>query len=717
MGEPLEKFRNFGIIAHIDAGKTTTTERFLFYTGKEHRLGEVHEGTATMDWMEEERERGITITSAATTCYWKGHRFNIVDTPGHVDFTAEVERSLRVLDGAIGVFDGVAGVEAQSYSVWRRADKYRVPRLAFVNKCDRMGADFERVVKEIEEKLKANPIVLTFPIGLEKDHRGVVDVVRRKALTFDEASQGRTITEGPVPEDLAPDLAHWREHLVDRLTAIDDALTEKVLSGEEPTEADLKASIRKAVIAGKVAPVYAGAALRNKGVQCILDGVVDYLPSPIDRGAVTGHSPDPKRKDQLLTRKPSSDEPLCALAFKTQTLGPTELTYLRIYSGKIKSGDQLLNPRDDKKERVSQLLLMHASDRERVEEAGAGEIVAAVGLKFTVTGDTLCPTHHPIVLERMDFPETVISMAIEPKTTADRDKLLETLKRLAKEDPTFEMRADEETGQTIIAGMGELHLDVLSHRIQREFKVDARIGKPRVSYRQTIAAAAEGTGVFEREMGQKRLYGKVKLKVEPFDPDAAPSPEVAAKGPAAKGAPSKDAAPKEGAPKERVVFSNRLKEGTLSRELAAAVEDGVRSGALGGGTLGYPVINIRVSVVDADVHPTDSNEVAFNAAASFAFNEACEKAGLVLLEPVMKLEVQTPDDYYGTLVNDLNGRRADIRDMDVVGDLRVIRGIVPLASMFGYSSQIRSLSQGRASFSMEPHAYAEAPPEARPQWA
>jgi elongation factor G len=692
MGEPLERFRNFGIIAHIDAGKTTTTERFLFYTGKEHRMGEVHEGTATMDWMEEERERGITITSAATTCTWRGHRLNIVDTPGHVDFTAEVERSLRVLDGAVGVFDGVAGVEAQSYSVWRRADKYRVPRLAFVNKCDRTGASFERVVREIEEKLKANPLVVTFPLGHEREHRGVVDVVRRRALVFDESTQGKSFEEIDVPKDLHAELDHWRETMIDKLTAVDDALTERVLSGAEPTEAELKASIRRATLAGKVTPTYAGAALRNKGIQCILDGVVDYLPSPLDVGAVTGHSPDPKRKDQAIVRKPSVDEPLCALAFKTQTLGPTELTYLRIYSGRVKAGDMVLNPREDKKERVNQLLVMHANERERVEEAGAGEIVAAVGLKFTVTGDTLCPTHHPIVLERMDFPETVISMAIEPRTTAEREKLLEALRRLAKEDPTFAMRADEETGQTIVSGMGELHLEVLSHRIQREFKVDARIGKPRVSYRQTIGAAARARGVFEREFGQKRVFGSVDLSVEPwtFPPGH----------------------------RERVLVETNKTLRLLpnGQHLCSAAEDGIRSAALGGGTLGYPVIDVKVSVLGMEVN-NDSAELAYTAAASFAFNEACEKGGLLLLEPVMKVEVQTPDAYYGAIVNDLNGRRADITDMDVHGDMRVIRGVVPLATMFGYSNTIRSLSQGRATFTMEPHAYAEAPPEARPQWA
>jgi elongation factor G len=583
-------------------------------------MGEVHEGTATMDWMEEERERGITITAAATTTYWRGHRINIIDTPGHVDFTAEVERSLRVLDGAIGVFDGVAGVEAQSYSVWRRANKYRVPRLAFVNKVDRIGADFARVVKEIEEQLKGNPLVVAFPWGQEKDNKGVIDVVRKKALSFEEATLGKTVTEHEIPEDMQLEFSDWREKLINQLTAHDDGLTEKVLAGEEPTVEELLRSIRAATLQGKLTPTYGGTALRNKGIQCILDGVIDFLPSPLDVGPVEGHSPDPKKKDQVLRRKPSADEPLCALAFKTQSLGPVELTYLRVYSGKLRTGDQVLNPREDKKERLNQLLIMHADDRQRVDEAGPGEIVAAVGLKFTVTGDTLCPTQQPIVLERMDFPETVISMAIEPKTTADRDKLLEVLAKLKREDPTFDLRTDEETGQTIIAGMGELHLDVLSHRIAREFRVDARIGKPRVSYRQTIEKTAEARGLFEREMGQKRLFGAVTLRVEPWDPPPGT--------------------------KERVAFdASRLKSGILPREYVAAAEEGARSACMGGGTLGYPIINVRIALVDAETHPTDSSDVAFNAAASFAFNEACEKAGLKLLEPVMKIDVQVPDEY------------------------------------------------------------------------
>ncbi len=643
-----------------------------------------------MDHMVQEQERGITITSAATSAQWRDCQINIIDTPGHVDFTAEVERSLRVLDGAIGVFDGVNGVEAQSYSVWRRADRYHVPRLAFVNKVDRTGADFDRAVEEIAEQLRANPLVITFPAGAERNFRGVVDVVRKKFLAFDEASLGKIVIESEIPEDQELAFEHWRERLIDRLTAVDDRLLEKVLAGEEPSSEELVAAIRRATLAGKVTPTYAGAALRNKGIQPLLDGVVDFLPSPLDVGPVEGF--DPKNPERKIRRKPSLDEPLCALAFKTQSSPHGELTYLRVYAGRLKTGDMVFNPREEKKERVNQLLLMHANERTRVEEAGAGEIVAAVGLKFTVTGDTLCPTHAPIVLERMDFPETVISMAIEPKTTADRDRLLEVLKKIEREDPTFDMKVDEETGQTIISGMGELHLDVLAHRIAREFHVDARIGKPRVSYRQTIAGAAEGRGLFEREVGQRKLFGAVTLRVEHWEPPPGT--------------------------KERVAFdASRLKTGALTREMLRAIEEGARSAATGGGTLGYPIINVRISVLDAEYRPAESSEVAYNAAATFAFNEACEKAGLVLLEPVMRIEIQTPDEYYGNIVNDLQGRRAEITDMDVHGDMRVIRGIVPLAEMFGYSTTIRSLSQGRASFTMEPHAYAEAPASARPQWA
>ncbi len=690
---PLERTRNIGIIAHIDAGKTTTTERILFYTGREHRMGEVDEGTATMDWMDEERERGITITAAATTTTWRvgsgpEHRINIVDTPGHVDFTAEVERSLRVLDGAIGIFCGVSGVEAQSYSVWRRADRYKVPRLAFVNKLDRIGADFDRVVADIEASLKANTLVLTIHMGLEKDFVGVIDVIRQKALSFDEESKGRTVLERDIPEEHVERARAARERLFDKLSAVDDTILEKLVHHGEVSEDEVHAAIRRATLASKGVPTFAGASFRNKGVQPLIDAIVRYLPSPLEAGSVFGMSPDGKKK---IERKPDPGEPLCALAFKTQIDPHGELTWLRIYSGSLETGEQVYNPREQKKERIGRLIRMHANQRETVDEAATGDIVAATGLKSTVTGDTLCPVHQAVVLERMDFPETVISLAIEPSTTAERDKLLDTLRKLAREDPTFEHRLDDETGQIIMSGMGELHLEVLSHRIEREFNIDARIGKPRVSYRQTICGPAVAEGRFERETAQRRLFGAVTLRLSPWEPPA-------------------------GA-RDRVRFESRLRTGVLPKELVTAVEDGARSAAGSGGTLGYPIINLRIELVDAEHHPQDSVDTAYVAAATYALNEASEKAGLKVLEPVMRLEVQTPNEYYGNIVTDLQSRRAEITDMDVHGDMRVVRGVVPLAEMFGYSTTIRSLSQGRATFTMEPHTYGEAPASARPSWA
>ncbi|RME69949.1 MAG: elongation factor G [Planctomycetota bacterium] len=683
--------RNIGIIAHIDAGKTTTTERILYYTGKQHRMGEVHEGTATMDWMAEERERGITITAAATRTQWRDCVINIIDTPGHVDFTAEVERSLRVLDGAIGVFCGVGGVEAQSYSVWRRADRYRIPRLAYVNKLDRIGADFERVVEEIDQRLGAQPVVVTFPVGREKGFRGVVDVITGRGLAFRDEDQGKTVEEMPLDEEAQLQLSLWRERLVDRLSAVDDAFLEHVLSSEVPDEEQTRAALRRATIACRLTPVYAGSSLRNKGVQPLLDGIVDFLPSPLDIPPQKAVRTEGKKAGEVVERPPDPSAPLCALAFKTQATPFGELTWLRVYSGRLKQGMTVYNSRQRKKERVGQLLVLHADSRERVEQAGPGEIVAAVGLKFTVTGDTLCAQHEPVSVEPMEFPETVISMAIEPRTTAERDKLLDVLERLKREDPTFDVREDPETGQTIISGMGELHLEVLAHRIKREFHVDARVGKPRVSYRQTVAQPAEAHGRFERETAQRRLFGAVTVRVEPWEP-----PEGA---------------------KEKVAFESRLKPGVLSRELLAAAEEGARAAAMAGGALGYPVIHVKITLLDAETHPEDSNEVAFNAAASIAVSQALEKAGLVLLEPVMRFEVQTPEEYYGTILTDLQQRRATIQDMALHGEMRVIRGLVPLAAMFGYATGIRSLSQGRATFSLEPHAFAPVPEEARPKWS
>ncbi|MHC4831821.1 MAG: elongation factor G, partial [Planctomycetota bacterium] len=641
MAAPLDRMRNIGIIAHIDAGKTTTTERILFYSGKEHRMGEVHEGTATMDWMAEERERGITITSAATTTAWNKHQINVIDTPGHVDFTAEVERSLRVLDGAIGVFCGVAGVEAQSHSVWMRANRYRVPRLAFVNKLDRTGADFEAVVADIRKSLGADAIVLTFPLGTEKDLRGVASVLTQKGYGFSDDDQGKTITEIELTEDETAQLEIYREKLIDKVTELSDDLLEKVLEGEQPTLEELTAALRAGTLSCTITPVFAGSALKNKGVQLLLDGVIDFLPSPLEVGTMAAEVAEGKKQGEVHQLGPDPKGPLVALAFKTFATSHGELSYLRVYSGTLKQNSQVYNPRAQKKERVGQLLVLHAMDRVKVESAGPGEIVATLGLKHTVTGDTLCGTHKPYSLEPMEFPETVISRAIEPRSTADRDKLLEALRKLAKEDPTFTAAADEETGQTIISGIGELHLDVLANRLKRDFKVDARVGKPRVSYRQTVTGQGTGRGRFEREAGQKRLFGAVVLEVEPWVPEA-------------------------GA-RNRVKFVNALKTGELSRELIRAAEEGAVSAASAGGDFGYPIINIQIKLVSAEYHEQDSVDVAYNAAATFAFEDACKKAGLAMLEPLMRLEVSVPEDFYGTVLNDLQTRRASIEAIEVHG--------------------------------------------------
>ena len=686
----IDQMRNIGIIAHIDAGKTTTTERILFYTGKEHRMGEVHEGTATMDWMQEERERGITITAAATTTEWAGCRINIIDTPGHVDFTAEVERSLRVLDGAVGVFCGVAGVEAQSYSVWRRADRYQIPRLAYINKLDRIGADFDAVVADVGARLNAVPVVVTLPRGLEKSFRGVVDVVEGVGLSFSEEDRGTTVCQEPLEGDEIAQLEMWRERLIDTLSEHDDAFLESALADDGPSRQDIREALRRATIACRVTPTFAGSSLKNKGVQPLLDGIVAYLPSPIDAGSVQATLVGGKKAGEQVERRPDVNDPLCALAFKTQATSYGELTYVRVYSGSLEQGDQVFNSRKEKKERIGQLLLMHADTRVRVESAGPGEIVAAVGLKFTGTGDTLCPQHQPVSVEAMEFPETVISMAIEPRSTADRDKLLQVLLRLKREDPTFDVREDPDTGQTLISGMGELHLEVLAHRLKREFSVDARIGKPRVSYRQTIAARAQARGVFEHETASRRLFGAVELEVEPWQ---APLGSL-----------------------ETLKFESKLKTGVLPRELLVAIEDGVRSAAFSGSTYGYPMISLAVRVLGVDYDRECSNEVAFNAAGAHAFSAATEKAGLLLLEPLMKLEVQSPEAYYGAVLTDLQGRRATIADMEIQRDVRIIRGEVPMATMFGYSTAIRSISQGRATFSLEPLRFAVVPQAAIPAW-
>jgi elongation factor G len=678
---PLERIRNIGIIAHIDAGKTTVSERILFYSGREHRMGEVHEGNTVMDWMEEERERGITITSAATTFEWDGCRVNLIDTPGHVDFTAEVERSLRVLDGAIGVFDGVAGVEAQSETVWRQADRYRVPRLVFVNKLDRAGADFDRVVEDIRARLTpgGSPLVvpLFLPVGREGSFRGVVDPIRREVLLFDAADRGKTVRREPIPADLVEAAERARAALVEVAAEhADDAVTHRFLEGGELSEAEIKAGLRRAVLARAVVPALCGSALKDMGIQPLLDSVVAYLPSPLDAGPVEGHDREDAQKK--IVRRPERKEPLAALAFKTFAEKHGDLTYLRVYSGVLKRNEQVYNATRDRVERVGQLLRMHANHREPVEEAGPGEIVATVGLRFTVTGDTLCEKKGPVVLESMRFPETVMSLAIEPKSGADRDALQASLEKLAKDDPTFTARTDDETGQTVISGMGELHLEVLVHRLTRDFGVRAHVGKPRVAFRQTVGGTARGSAEFERMLGEKRQYAKVVLEVFPGD------------------------------------GSDQLAAGLarLPSQFRNAVRSGVRSSEQGGCGLGYPCVNVGVRLVDFTAHPTDSTETAFEAAASQAYGDAFDRAGAVLLEPVMSVSVHCPEEFLGNVLGDLQRRRASIENIETpAAGLRIIRGVVALAEMFGYSTSLRSVSQGRAAFSMEPRAYAPVPAE------
>jgi elongation factor G len=661
---PIDRIRNIGIIAHIDAGKTTVSERILYYSGKEHRMGEVHEGNTVMDWMEEERKRGITITSAATTLPWRNHRINLIDTPGHVDFTAEVERSLRVLDGGVVVFDGVAGVEAQSETVWHQADRYRVPRLVFVNKLDRTGAVFERVVEDIRARLAPNgsPVVLPvlLPAGQESSFHGVVDPIRRVLLRFKDEDRGKTVVEEKVPPGMAEAVEAARARIVEVAAEHgDDAATQRFLEGGDLSAEQIQAGLRRGTLARHVVPVLCGSALKDVGIQPILDAVLLYLPSPLDAGAVVGHGvEDPEKR---VSRKPDRDEPLAALAFKTFSEKHGDLTYLRIYSGTLRRNDQVYNPNRDKVERVGQLLRMHANHREGVEEAGPGDIVATVGLRFTVTGDTLCPKKSPLVLERMRFPETVMSLAIEPRSTEDRDNLAEALGRLAKDDPTFTARTDEETGQTVISGMGELHLEVLVNRLTRDFGVRAHVGKPRVAYRQTVGSTARGEAEFERTVGEKRHYARAVL-------------------------------------------------GRLTPALRAAVQAGILSSEQGGCGLGYPCVNVGVRAVDFTVHPTDASEMAFEAAASQAYGAAFDRAGAVLLEPVMSVAVHSPEEFLGAVLGDLQRRRATIESIETPSHgTRVVKGVVSLSEMFGYSTSLRSVSQGRAAFTLEPRAYAPVP--------
>jgi elongation factor G len=680
---PLHKLRNIGIMAHIDAGKTTTTERILFYTGRIHKIGEVHEGAATMDWMEQEQERGITITSATTTAHWKrfdqDYRINIIDTPGHVDFTVEVERSLRVLDGAVAVFCAVGGVEPQSETVWRQADRYGVPRIAFVNKMDRVGADFMHVVEMIKDRLGAKAYPIHLPLGEGELFTGMVDIIRRVELVYDETSLGQNWTEGPVPDALHEKVEELRHQLVEAAVEHDEELLEKYLEGHDPTEEELRGAIRKATIAGTIVPVLCGTAFKNKGVQQLLNAVIDYLPSPIDVPAIKGHLP---HHDDSVVERPSDDSaPFAALAFKIMTdpyVG--KLTYFRVYSGSLPAGSYIYNSTKDKRERVGRLLQMHANRRDEIDEVYAGDIAAAIGLKDTRTGDTLCTDKDPVILESMKFPEPVINVAIEPKTKADQDKLATALQKLSEEDPTFRVHTDEETAQTIIAGMGELHLEIIVDRMMREFKVDANIGRPQVAYRETVRKEAlKVEGKFVRQTGGRGQYGHVVINMYPQEPGAG------------------------------FVFEDKIVGGVVPREYIGPTEQGIKEAMETGVLAGYPMVDIRVELIDGSYHDVDSSEMAFKIAGSMAFKEAARRASPVLLEPVMDVEVVTPSDYMGDVIGDLSSRRGKIGGMTQRGDAQVIAASVPLSEMFGYSTQLRSLTQGRAVYSMQFSRYEEMP--------
>ncbi|TDJ04759.1 MAG: elongation factor G [Deltaproteobacteria bacterium] len=678
MSDQVERIRNIWIMAHIDAGKTTTTERILYYTGKSHKIGEVHDGAATMDWMVQEQERGITITSAATTCYWKKHEINIIDTPGHVDFTIEVERSLRVLDGAVGVFDAVSGVEPQSETVWNQADKYKVPRFAFVNKMDRVGADFFNCIEEIREKLGKTAAAVQLPIGVEADFKGMVDLLVMKAYFFSEDDLGATVTTGDIPEELREDATLYRDYLIETLSDYDDDLAEDFLEGKEIAADRLKKIIRKLVIEEDFVPVFCGSAFKNKGVQPLLDGVLDYLPSPIDRGEIRGHAP--KDLEKIITRRPLVSEPFSALAFKIATdpfVG--NLTYLRIYSGEVKAGQTIYNPLKKIKERIGKILRMHANKREEMPTAKAGDIVAVSGLKNTITGETLCLEQKGIIYDLMDFPETVISIAIEPKTTADEKKLLSILEQIKKEDPSFTFKNNEETGQLLIYGMGELHLEIVADRLQREFKVGIRVGKPQVSYRESIQGTGTGEAEFRKEMGGKFQYGQCSVTVEPAD-----------------------------FPSGVLVESNLTKR-DLPEELIKSMIKGIEDTSVGGALAGYPFINIKATITDAGYIEEESRPVAYSIASSMAFKEACKNAGLQLLEPFMALEVITPVEYTGDVIADINVKRGKVVSMGSKKSKEVIEAEAPLAEMFGYSTDLRSKTQGRASFTLEFERYVKIP--------
>jgi elongation factor G len=673
---PLEKVRNIGIIAHIDAGKTTTSERILFYTGVSHKIGEVHEGTATMDWMEQEKERGITITSASTVCFWKNYKINLIDTPGHVDFTVEVERSLRVLDGAVGVFCAVSGVEPQSETVWRQANKYNVPRIAFVNKMDRTGANFFNVVKEINTKLGSVPIALQIPIGSENSFAGVVDLVRMKAIVWDSDVLGATFSEKEIPADLLGLAQEYRLKMVETIADFDEELMIDYLDGKEISEDKIISAIRKATLSGKCTPVLCGSAFKNKGVQPLLDAVTLYLPSPVDVGGIKGKNLLGEEEE----RKADDNEPLCALAFKILSdpyVG--KLTYLRIYSGVLKAGSYVLNSAKGKKERIGRLLLMHSNKREDIEEAHAGDIVAAIGLKYTATGDTLCAEDKPLVLEAMEFPEPVISIAVEPKTKADQEKLSNGLQKLAEEDPTFRIKFDEETAQTIISGMGELHLEIIVDRLKREFNVNVNTGKPQVAYKESIKTKVKKQGKFVRQTGGHGQYGDVWLEVEP---------QERGKG---------------------ITFVNKIVGGVIPKEFIPAVEEGVKEAAENGVLAGYEVIDVVATLVDGSYHEVDSSEMAFKIAGSMAFKEALKAAKPYLLEPIMDVEVSTPEQYLGDVIGDLSSRRGKIKNMEDKSGVKVIRADIPLGEMFGYATTLRSITQGRGTYVMQFSTYEEVP--------
>jgi len=673
---PIEDYRNFGIMAHIDAGKTTTTERVLYYSGKSHKMGEVHEGAATMDWMEQEQERGITITSAATTCFWNGKRLNIIDTPGHVDFTIEVERSLRVLDGAVCVLDGNQGVEPQTETVWRQADKYNVPRVVFVNKMDKIGADFYKCVDDLVSRVAANPVCIQLPIGAESAFKGIVDLVRMKAVVWDDEALGAKYHDEDIPADLKDQAAEYRTKMVEAAVELDDDAMTAYLEGKEPDEATLKGLIRKAVVGRKFVPVLCGSAFKNKGVQPLLDAVVDFLPSPLDRGAIKGTD----LKGNEVERKPSDTEPLAAIAFKIMDdpfVGT--ITFTRIYSGKMESGMGAINSTKDRKERIGRMLLMHANNREDIKEAYAGDILALAGLKEVRTGDTLCDPQKAVILEKMDFPDPVIEIAIEPKTKADQEKLGVALAKLAAEDPSFRVSTDQESGQTILKGMGELHLDIKVDILKRTYKVEANIGAPQVAYREKITRAATVDYTHKKQTGGSGQFAQVKIVAEPTPPATG------------------------------FVFENKIVGGAVPKEYIPGVEKGLES-VLGAGVLaGFPVVDLKVSLIDGRYHDVDSSALAFEIASRAALREALQKGGSVLLEPIMKVEVVTPEDYTGSVIGDLNSRRGQIQGQDMRGNANVINAMVPLANMFGYVNNLRSMSQGRATFTMQFDHYAEVP--------